>query len=470
MELRDDEIRTAITRTFHCRETYDTYAFCLFIDGLDEYEETLQDDYKVLIRTLKEWVHLSKGGIKICVSSREYNVFENAFLPEKRIRLQDVTRVDMERYARDMLEDLDNEEQKSRLVSAIVTRSDGIFLWVALVVRVFREYIEDDQHFAAFDEVLRSLPDELEALFAYLLDTMRRPMRKKTYQIFALMDYMKMQYDQQLFLLPCIFLQDYERNTNFAVGSMIEYLHQDMDALEVVAHKRLNGYCKGLVVVKQTEFMGKCIAFTHRLITEFLDKDTTKQTMQSHLFGFDLPHVVPQLLLAHLRCVKKASNHNFWARFASKLITDEFEPCKPFTYLSCLEAAIIDKIGRPGTLEMDGKKPLNQQIVVINRLARHYLENNGSVGNFFLVSPFYLSAFFGKLDYVMWKIELDPRLVREETKRDFLYRCLSHRLNDDQARARFDMMMDKRAVRDRPQSEVENCWGKAGCIEDHSPD
>jgi hypothetical protein len=178
MHFNDDEIRAAITELFHQEQTYDKYAFCLFIDSLDEYEETLQDDYKVLIRILEEWVQLSCGRLKICVSSREYNVFENAFAAEKRIRLQDLTRVDMERYACERLKDLGDKEQKSRMVSEIVKRSDGIFLWVALVVKLFREYIEDDQDIAAFESILESLPDELELLFERLLATVRRPARK----------------------------------------------------------------------------------------------------------------------------------------------------------------------------------------------------------------------------------------------------------------------------------------------------
>jgi hypothetical protein len=127
---------------------------------LDEHEETLQNDDKVLIRILEEWVQLSCGSLKMCVSSREYNVFENVFAIEKRIRLQDLTRLDMERYACDRLKDINNGEQKDRLVAEIGKRSDGIFLWVALVVKVFREYIEDD---------------ELELLCEHLLATVRKP-------------------------------------------------------------------------------------------------------------------------------------------------------------------------------------------------------------------------------------------------------------------------------------------------------
>jgi hypothetical protein len=142
---------------------------------LDEHEETLQNDDKVLIQILEEWVQLSCGSLKMCVSSREYNVFENVFAIEKRIRLQDLTRLDMERYACDRLKDINNGEQKDRLVAEIGKRSDGIFLWVALVVKVFREYIEDDKDITAFESILESLPDELELLCEHLLATVRNP-------------------------------------------------------------------------------------------------------------------------------------------------------------------------------------------------------------------------------------------------------------------------------------------------------
>ncbi|KAH8712227.1 hypothetical protein GQ44DRAFT_776099 [Phaeosphaeriaceae sp. PMI808] len=216
-QFNDEEIHEAVRKVFDQEDTYNAYVFCFFIDGLDEYEETLQNDYKVLVRTLKEWVHISGGGVKICVSSREYNVFENAFPSEKRLRLQDLTRLDMEQYARDMLQDLKNEEQKSRLVSEISSRSDGIFFWVALVVKAFREYIEDDQDFGTFEAIPESLPDELELLFEHLLATVRKPALKRAYQIFALMDYIKKHYGERMFLLPCIFLEDYDKNRRFSM-------------------------------------------------------------------------------------------------------------------------------------------------------------------------------------------------------------------------------------------------------------
>jgi hypothetical protein len=55
----------------------------------------------------------------------------------KRIRLQELARLDMIRSANGRLQELDNVEQISCLVSQIVNRSDGIFLWVPFVVKLF---------------------------------------------------------------------------------------------------------------------------------------------------------------------------------------------------------------------------------------------------------------------------------------------------------------------------------------------
>jgi hypothetical protein len=444
VHFTDEEVRIAITTIFRNSDTYNKYSFCIFIDGLDEYQETFQEDYKSLIRILKEWTTLSANRIKICVSSREYNVFQNAFQADQRIRLQDLTRIDIERYAHHMLQDLENEAQKDRMVSEIVHRSDGIFLWVALVVKLFREYIEDDQDLTTFEAILESLPDELEDLFEYLLVTIRKPARKRAYQIFALMNEFKKRYDDQLFLLSCIFLEDYERNRLFATEPMPRYTHQHWVNLEATAQKRLNGYCRGLVETKEMASVGKYITFTHRSVPEFLEKESRQKEMAKHLVGFDLTDAIRQLYLAQLRSMRTTPGRMFWARFATDAVVEDFETCAPFPYLSCLESAIVERIGKMGTVEMDSSKPLDKEVMVFVGGAISWISKGQTNGNFFLASPFYLSAYFGKWEYVMWQIERIPALVNEAQKRAFLIDCVRSGLADHESKERFQEMMAQR--------------------------
>jgi hypothetical protein len=103
LDLGNKEIRAAFSRLIENRNLYKKHCFCFFIDGLDEYEETRQEDYKVMVELLCSWTRAAPQDVKICVSSREYNVFLNAFSTERRLRLQDLTRRDMELYVRDKL-------------------------------------------------------------------------------------------------------------------------------------------------------------------------------------------------------------------------------------------------------------------------------------------------------------------------------------------------------------------------------
>ncbi|KAK0706079.1 hypothetical protein B0T26DRAFT_814697 [Lasiosphaeria miniovina] len=117
-----------------CRATqrntalHDSRCFCFLIDGLDEYEETAQHDRRHMVDLLKNWRKASLGAVKLCVYSREDNVFMNAFPADTRLCLHQLKRFDMKKYV--------------LLVREILEKSHGIFLWVALVVKLVCEQIE----------------------------------------------------------------------------------------------------------------------------------------------------------------------------------------------------------------------------------------------------------------------------------------------------------------------------------------
>jgi hypothetical protein len=90
---------------------------------------------------------------------------------------------------------------------------------------------------------------------------------------------------------------------------------------------------------------------------------------------------------------------------------------------------------------METAQPLNQQAIVILNRERYYIENGGSIGNCFVVSPFFLSACFGKSEYVAWKIGFDSTLVSEGRKRTFLIGCLGLDLGSSSARERLECVI-----------------------------
>lgn len=148
---------------------------CLFIDGLDEFD----GDHETIIsffRDLGRGKH--SGSIKMCLSSRPWAVFEEAFghsVPH--LRLQDLTYDDMHRYTRDRLRESaaiqncfgNDVDVEKTFVKEAVDRADGVFLWVRLAANEMVYRLTTSDNSSDLYDMLRQLPSELDNLFAKLL-------------------------------------------------------------------------------------------------------------------------------------------------------------------------------------------------------------------------------------------------------------------------------------------------------------
>lgn len=111
---------------------------CFFVEGLDEYE----GDHTEVIRILNKLA--SDDDIKVCFSSRPWNVFEKRYGDNygKKLELEKLTQGDIRRFVKEELFDNPrSQELKARdaryddLVKEIAYKACGVFLWVFLVVR-----------------------------------------------------------------------------------------------------------------------------------------------------------------------------------------------------------------------------------------------------------------------------------------------------------------------------------------------
>ena len=110
--------------------------YCFFIDELEAFSR----DPSYLIQLVKG-LERSKH-IKVCVSSRPWAVFEDAFQRIPSLLLQDLTSSDIRQYVEYKFArnprflELGKRESSyaSRLLDTICQKSAGVFLWVTLVV------------------------------------------------------------------------------------------------------------------------------------------------------------------------------------------------------------------------------------------------------------------------------------------------------------------------------------------------
>lgn len=175
--------------------------FCFFIDGLDEFSGD-HDKMASVLKSLSRCSH-----IKICVSSREWLVFERQFNPDSEsdvsaqmIRLQDYTKADIERFAASKLE-FDGEslepnqghqqssrtDNKQMLVKEVSHRAQGVFLWVRLVCdELVRGHLNYDS-WEMLLKRLRSLPTDLEPYFSRMIQSIDRVYWDQSAFIFRLL-------------------------------------------------------------------------------------------------------------------------------------------------------------------------------------------------------------------------------------------------------------------------------------------
>jgi hypothetical protein len=429
LQLRTKDVKAAFSRLRENQNLYEQHCFCYFIDGLDEYEETRSEDYTEIVRILSDWTKKSRGNVKICVSSREYNVFLNAFSSARRIRLQDLTRRDMERYVREKLQTDESEDSKT-LIQAIVDKGDGIFLWVALVVKTLRDRLEAGHELIALKSELDSLPDELEGLFTHLLRSLDKSSRKRTYHLFAMTTEGNPRATSYLSPLACSFLENYYENKAFAMIPDFPYYNMEPAARNeraVLAYKSINGYCRGLLEFKRNNPGDEtpCLTFIHRSIPEFLSTTNIKDDMNLLLNDFIAVEAISQLLLAEIRSATPHSIHRGRMSLVMyrivKIRLDSKIERQPFLFLEYLSSAIAlhevpedpSDLHFHGLLCEDNKK---------SRAIGHFFSGNNTFR--YITSPLYASAILGDFEYAIWKMKHDKNTIGSDYQIAVLLCCI----------------------------------------------
>ena len=167
---------STLQRIFHgvAKQNDLSVRFCMFIDGLDEYD----GDHIELCQTLKRLAESTD--IKICLSSRPWTVFEDAFgFDINKIYMHHLTQDDILKYTRSRMNEhprwsalmTEDPSQGNWLIEEVERRAAGVFLWVFLVTKRLRESLTNRDRVQDIRRRLESLPVELEIFFKQILDS-----------------------------------------------------------------------------------------------------------------------------------------------------------------------------------------------------------------------------------------------------------------------------------------------------------
>ena len=291
--------------------------FCFFIDGLDEYDGE-PDHIVSVLESLRDW-----PDVKLCVSSRPYNEFKDAFgrPSDPQLALEDLTHKDIKSYVQSTLEENPHfkalkarDDRSQDLVQEIVEKAQGVFLWVVLVVKSLLKGLRNADRVCDLQRRLRDFPETLEKFFRYMIASIEPVYREQTAQAFSC----ALEADYPLSLMVYSFLD--EENLDAVVTARLNPLtSQQILSRKDDMQRRLNGRCKGLLEVVNVrpnvfqtkrenlhfdQFKTPIVVLHHRTVRDFLQTKDMQNMLLEHLEpSFEPKSRICKALLAQLKAI-----------------------------------------------------------------------------------------------------------------------------------------------------------------------
>jgi hypothetical protein len=266
----DSGMKTAFQRV---GEESTTGAFAFFIDGLDEFTGNHRDGIS-FVKSLT-----TSANIKVLVSSRPIDMCVAAFSSAPQLRLQDLTKLDIEIYVKDAIHSHPcvadsnylSDTTIQGLIKNIRSKASGVFLWVVLACRTLIE------GFDAYDDAeelqcrVNELPPELEDLFRHILSGLPVRFRQQCAKL------LRVCYIRSALLgsvIPTSVLA-WAHENDMSIPRLDQFdpvSLADQDRKCTILEGRLRSRCRGLLEVHRdpnTEIRST-VDFMHRTVFEFL--------------------------------------------------------------------------------------------------------------------------------------------------------------------------------------------------------
>jgi hypothetical protein len=274
--------------------------FCFFIDGLDEFDGDHVEFCEALLALTRS------SHIKLCVSARPWNVFEDSFGQNSSCKfyVQDLTRQDIRSYAESSLQEhprwksVEAEVENAQwLIDEIAERACGVFLWVFLVTRQLRNGLTEYDRFSDIRRRLEATPADLETFFKHILESVDSFYHNKmatTLQIaitvrepapVAIYEFHDEEYEDQ----------------DYAMKLPLHPLEPaQFKSMETRITRRLNGRCKGLLEVNNHR-----VEFLHRTVMDYLKTADMNRYLQSKFIpGFNADLSVLKAFTAYIKSTR----------------------------------------------------------------------------------------------------------------------------------------------------------------------
>ncbi|KAF3765236.1 hypothetical protein M406DRAFT_259767, partial [Cryphonectria parasitica EP155] len=268
---------------------------CLFIDGLDEYEGDHTDLIEFLFR-------LSRSpNVKICTSSRAWIEFADAFDSSQwKMCMHELTSPDIRQFVQDSLEgharfkrlQIRSRDAASDLIRRIISRSEGVFLWVYLVVRSLLRGLRNEDNLSTLRQRVDALPSDLEKFFERILSSVEDIYRERAARLFLTLSYARRSFPVFTFLFFNFDQQPVEAQAQ-ELAFLGDWPRVDSAPLDTLLTKKrqLIAQCKDMIHIAPDShapvLFGERVSFLHRTIVDYIHTEQTSAYLHQLAGDFD---------------------------------------------------------------------------------------------------------------------------------------------------------------------------------------
>jgi NACHT domain len=307
-EWEEQELHDTLRSTIkNVRKLNGTIA--LFVDGLDEFD----GQPEVLISLFQEI--LDFPDVKICVASRPWVEFQDAFQHKPSLELEKLTYDDIKSFVTSrfhnepIFKQLRRQEAEfaDQLVEDIVSKASGVFLWVTLVVSSLIAGMGFGDRVSDLQKRLNILPPDLSKLYEKMLQSLDEFYLEHAAQLFSLVG----ANSEPMNLMLASFAD--EDDPAFALSREMRPISPDeMCQRSDAMRRRINSRSKGLLEVKGNvlniepssilQYQHCTIQYLHRTVKDYIERPDVQITFRSAMISPFDPHL--RLLAGHLALIK----------------------------------------------------------------------------------------------------------------------------------------------------------------------
>lgn len=302
----------------------DKISLAIFIDGLDEFDLTPNE-----VVTFVESISASaQRGVKVCVASRPWVEFEDAYADTPKLHMDRHTTKDMHIYISEAFRtcrafrDIENASpaEADNLRRSIVEKASGVFIWVKLVTQALVQSAAEGAGLFELQAVLETMPRDIRKLYDAIWASIPDHNRRRGALLIQLVHFMNAPDIDSLLSAAVAWLADeYAFRTDELMHDLPDNLFEG-SLFSVQLKRKLASRTRGLLeMVPQPKELGQAaVSFTHRSAYEWVNQ-TEVQDSILRLCGADF---CPALFLLQILSAL-AGWRKFNARMSRKMQWDK---------------------------------------------------------------------------------------------------------------------------------------------------